>query len=169
MAKQLEGRAMANAGAATAKGPGGKAAGAPSAGGGPRVKFSIRIKIALAITALVVAVIITMAMYMRAGSSSLLRGEIISSAERETEHLAMVAEDAAKSNDDLSLLASVENMKKILKNIGREPYWGVFFIFIWYKNGFEVEGGHPMLHGFVRLKGRLERRSGFPVEKPWDG
>ncbi len=104
---------MANAGAATAKGPGGKAAGAPSAGGGPRVKFSIRIKIALAITALVVAVIITMAMYMRAGSSSLLRGEIISSAERETEHLAMVAEDAAKSNDDLSLLASVENLKKI--------------------------------------------------------
>ena len=59
---------------------------------------------------------------------------------------------------------SVENMKKILRNIGREPYWGVFFNFIWYKNGFEVEGGHPMIHGFIRFKGRLERRSGFPVE-----
>ncbi|OQA56074.1 MAG: Radical SAM superfamily protein [Candidatus Omnitrophica bacterium ADurb.Bin277] len=63
---------------------------------------------------------------------------------------------------------SVENMKSILKNIGREPYWGVFANFVWYKNGFTVEGGHPMLHGFFRLKGRSERRSGFPKEKLGD-
>lgn len=62
---------------------------------------------------------------------------------------------------------SIENMKNILKNVGREPYWGVLFNFIWYKNGFEVEGGHPMLHGFIRLKGRSERRSLYPVENRW--
>jgi len=30
-----------------------------------------------------------------------------------------------------------------------------------------VEGGHPMLHGFLRLKGRLERRSSFLIESQW--
>lgn len=63
---------------------------------------------------------------------------------------------------------SIENMKHILKNIGREPYWGVFANFVWYKNGFDVEGGHPMLHGFFRLKGRDERRRIFPREKRLD-
>ncbi len=63
---------------------------------------------------------------------------------------------------------SIENMKHILKNIGREPYWGVFANFVWYKNGFDVEGGHPMIHGFFRLKGRDERRRIFPREKRLD-
>lgn len=63
---------------------------------------------------------------------------------------------------------SIKNMKKILRNARREPYWGILFSFIWYKNGFDVEGGHPMLHGFIRLKGRLERRPGFPVEGRWE-
>lgn len=59
---------------------------------------------------------------------------------------------------------STDNMKKILKNSPRKAYWGIFFNFVWYKNGINVEGGHPMIHGFVRLKGRFERRSGYPVE-----
>jgi hypothetical protein len=40
----------------------------------------------------------------------------------------------------------------------------VFANFIWYKNSMLVEGGHPMIHGFVRWKGRRERRFELPRE-----
>ncbi|HPQ53101.1 MAG TPA: SpoIIE family protein phosphatase [Spirochaetota bacterium] len=79
----------------------------------PRVKFSIRFKLAFAIIALVSVIIITMAIYVRMDSSEMLRSEIISFAQRETEHLAIIAEDAYKSGDDLSLISSIENLKKV--------------------------------------------------------
>ena len=79
----------------------------------PRVKFSIRFKLASAIIALVSVIIITMALYVRMDSSEMLRTEIISFAQRETEHLAIIAEDAYKSGDDLSLISSIENLKKV--------------------------------------------------------
>lgn len=68
--------------------------------------------------------------------------------------------------DAWKVFYSTENMKRILsrENIRTENYWGVLMNFVWYKNGIDVEGGHPMIHGFVRLKGRQERRSGYPVE-----
>lgn len=58
----------------------------------------------------------------------------------------------------------VENMVRILKRAKTKRYWGIFSNFIWYKNAVEVEGGHPMVHGFFRLKGRHERRPDFPLE-----
>jgi len=58
----------------------------------------------------------------------------------------------------------VENMKRILQRVSAENYWSVFANFIWYKNATMVERGHPMVHGFVRLKGRLARRPGLPIE-----
>lgn len=63
---------------------------------------------------------------------------------------------------------SVANMKNILKKIHPVKYWKVFYNFIWYKNAFQVEGGHPMVHGFFRLKGRHHRRPNYPVEARWD-
>ncbi|MBI4711365.1 MAG: radical SAM protein [Candidatus Omnitrophica bacterium] len=63
---------------------------------------------------------------------------------------------------------STENMIKILaRDLKGDNYWGMFTNFIWYKNSFDVEGGHPMIHGFFRLKGRLERRPGYPIESRW--
>ena len=59
---------------------------------------------------------------------------------------------------------SVENMIRILKRAAARRYWGIFSNFVWYKNAVQVEGGHPMVHGFFRLKGRRERRPGYPVE-----
>lgn len=58
----------------------------------------------------------------------------------------------------------VENMVRILKRAKARRYWGIFSNFIWYKNAVEVEGGHPMVHGFFRLKGRRQRRPDFPLE-----
>ncbi len=62
---------------------------------------------------------------------------------------------------------SVENMQNALRNATPENYWGIFLNFVWYKNSVQVEKGHPMLHGFVRLKGRLERRPDYPLEGRW--
>lgn len=62
---------------------------------------------------------------------------------------------------------SVESMKEILKKVKPERYWGIFLNFVWYKNAFQVEGGHPMIHGFFRLKGRRSRRPTYAVETRW--
>ena len=63
---------------------------------------------------------------------------------------------------------SVENMKKILaRDLKADKYWGIFSHFMWSKNSIDVEGGHPMISGFFRLKGRLERRPGYPIEGLW--
>ncbi len=55
-------------------------------------------------------------------------------------------------------------MREVLSRANPENYWNIFCNFIWYKNAAIIEGGHPMIHGFFRLKDRTDRRSGFPVE-----
>ena len=62
---------------------------------------------------------------------------------------------------------SVQNMTRILRRVRPENYWAVFANFIWYKHSIEVEQGHPMLHGFLRFKGRRQRRPGLPLETRW--
>ncbi|HNX68963.1 MAG TPA: radical SAM protein [Candidatus Omnitrophota bacterium] len=62
---------------------------------------------------------------------------------------------------------NIENMKTIMRFARPDNYWGIFFNFVWYKNSIQVEGGHPMLHGFVRFKPRLDRRTGYPVDGRW--
>ncbi len=57
-----------------------------------------------------------------------------------------------------------EYMREVLMNANPENYWNIFNNFLWYKNSVAVEGGHPMLYGFFRLKERKERRPGFAVE-----
>ncbi len=59
---------------------------------------------------------------------------------------------------------SFDYMRQVLANAHPENYWNIFRNFLWYKNSALIEQGHPMLHGFFRLKDRKERRPGFPVE-----
>jgi hypothetical protein len=59
---------------------------------------------------------------------------------------------------------SFKYMKEVLSKANPENYWSIFCDFIWYKNSALIEGGHPMLHGFFRLKDRTDRRPGFAVE-----
>ncbi len=59
---------------------------------------------------------------------------------------------------------SFEYMKGVLAKANPENYWNIFRNFIWYKNAALIEGGHPMVHGFFRLKDRTDRRPGFAVE-----
>ena len=59
---------------------------------------------------------------------------------------------------------SFKYMKEVLSRAHPENYWNILCDFIWYKNSALIEGGHPMLHGFFRLKDRTDRRSGYAVE-----
>ena len=59
---------------------------------------------------------------------------------------------------------SFDYMKDVLSRANPENYRSIFFDFIWYKNSSLIEGGHPMIHGFFRIKDRTDRRPGFAVE-----
>jgi hypothetical protein len=57
-----------------------------------------------------------------------------------------------------------DHMRKVLARAKSEDYWNILIDFVWHKNSTMIEGGHPMIHGFFRIKDRTDRRSGFQVE-----
>jgi hypothetical protein len=57
-------------------------------------------------------------------------------------------------------------MRQVLANANPENYWNILRNFIWYKNSVQIECGHPMIHGFFRIKDRTDRRPGFAIESP---
>jgi hypothetical protein len=59
---------------------------------------------------------------------------------------------------------SFEYMRNVLMAAPPQNYWNIFRNFIWYRNSVMIEGGHPMIHGFLRIKDRKDRRRGFAVE-----
>jgi radical SAM superfamily enzyme YgiQ (UPF0313 family) len=59
---------------------------------------------------------------------------------------------------------SFNYMRDVLTRANPENYWNILGDFLWYKNSALIEGGHPMIHGFFRLKDRKDRRPGFAVE-----
>ena len=62
---------------------------------------------------------------------------------------------------------TTDSMKTVLARANDVTYWGLFKNFVWYKYSFAVEGTHPMITGFFRLKDRRQRRPGFEVESRW--
>ncbi|HVS73875.1 MAG TPA: radical SAM protein [Candidatus Acidoferrales bacterium] len=63
---------------------------------------------------------------------------------------------------------SFDNMKAVLLRSPRSSYWNNFLRFLWYKNSVMTEGRHPMMCGFFRLKGRRNRRPGYPILSRWE-
>jgi radical SAM superfamily enzyme YgiQ (UPF0313 family) len=59
---------------------------------------------------------------------------------------------------------SFNYMKEVLSRANPENYWNIFCDFVWYRNSALIEGGHPMIHGFFRLKNRTDRRPGYAIE-----
>lgn len=61
---------------------------------------------------------------------------------------------------------SKENMIRILSRWKHSPktYWNLMSVFFWYKNAAVIEGEHPMIAGFFRLKDRLSRRPGYAID-----
>lgn len=61
---------------------------------------------------------------------------------------------------------SFEHMRRILLAQNRGTYWAVLKNLIWYRAAM-MEGAHPMLTGFFRLKDRRSRRGTFAIEHRW--
>jgi radical SAM superfamily enzyme YgiQ (UPF0313 family) len=62
---------------------------------------------------------------------------------------------------------SLKNMKQLLRQGSPVNYWNNFLRFLWYKNSIQTERRHPMMCGFFRLKGRKNRRPGYPILSRW--
>ncbi len=61
-----------------------------------------------------------------------------------------------------------DNMRAVLRRaVSPNQYWDMFRNFIWYHHSACIEKGHPMITGFFRLKGRRNRRPGYPIESRW--
>jgi radical SAM superfamily enzyme YgiQ (UPF0313 family) len=58
---------------------------------------------------------------------------------------------------------STDHMRAALLRQNPHTYWGLFKCFLWYRAAM-IEGTHPMVTGFVRLKDRRSRRPGWPIE-----
>ena len=71
---------------------------------------------------------------------------------------------AASYREAWKTFYSFNYMRDVLSQANPENYWNIFFDFLWYKNSALIEGGHPMIHGFFRLKNRTDRRPGVAVE-----
>jgi len=61
---------------------------------------------------------------------------------------------------------SYAHMRRSLLRQNPHTYWAVLKNLIWYRSGM-IEGAHPMITGFFRLKDRRSRRSTFPIERRW--
>ncbi|GIX47132.1 MAG: hypothetical protein KatS3mg131_1343 [Candidatus Tectimicrobiota bacterium] len=62
---------------------------------------------------------------------------------------------------------SFDNLRAILQRASPAMYWNVFKNLVWYKSAALIEGNHPMMTGFFRLKGRTARRPGYPILGHW--
>ena len=76
----------------------------------------------------------------------------------------MSAEEwTAAYRDAWTSFYSFEHMRHALLRQNPHTYWGMFKCFLWYRASM-MEGTHPMVTGFFRLKDRLSRRPGLPIE-----
>ncbi len=58
---------------------------------------------------------------------------------------------------------SFDSMRLMLSRANYRTYWGLLKNYIWYRSAM-IEGAHPMISGFLRLKDRTQRRRGIAVE-----
>ncbi|TMA12593.1 MAG: radical SAM protein, partial [Deltaproteobacteria bacterium] len=82
-------------------------------------------------------------------------------------HPHMTAEEWTEAYEEAwTSFYSKENMIRILSrwNHNAKVYWNLMMVFFWYKNAALIEKEHPMIAGFFRLKERLSRRPGFPID-----
>jgi radical SAM superfamily enzyme YgiQ (UPF0313 family) len=80
--------------------------------------------------------------------------------------LMSAGEWTAAYRDAWTAFYSFDHMRRALLRQNPHTYWGMFKCFLWYRASM-VEGSHPMVTGFFRLKDRRSRRPGWPVESRW--
>jgi hypothetical protein len=72
----------------------------------------------------------------------------------------------AAYRDAWTAFYTFDHMRDALLRQNPHTYWGLLKCFLWYRAAM-IEGAHPMVTGFVRLKDRQSRRAGLPIEPRW--
>jgi hypothetical protein len=81
-----------------------------------------------------------------------------------TDHPLMSREEwTAAYRDAWRTFYTFDHMTRALRRQNPHTYWGMFKCFLWYRAAM-IEGAHPMVTGFFRLKDRSSRRPGLPIE-----
>jgi hypothetical protein len=84
-----------------------------------------------------------------------------------TRHPLMTGDEWTRAyRDAWTAFYSFDHMRAALLRQNARTYWGLFKCFLWYRASM-IEGAHPMVTGFVRLKDRRSRRPGLPIEARW--
>jgi radical SAM superfamily enzyme YgiQ (UPF0313 family) len=84
-----------------------------------------------------------------------------------TSHPRMTKRDWERAFQDAWVgFYSRDHMRQSLLRQNPHTYWAVLKNLIWYRSAM-IEGAHPMVTGFFRLKDRTSRRTGFPIERRW--
>ncbi len=78
-----------------------------------KVRFGLRLKFSLAIILLVSVIIGIMTFYFIREEAGLLKEQIMQFAERETEHLANIAQEAISQKDELPMVAAIRDLKEV--------------------------------------------------------
>jgi radical SAM superfamily enzyme YgiQ (UPF0313 family) len=73
------------------------------------------------------------------------------------------AEWTAAYRDAWTSFYSFDHMRRALLRQNPHTYWRLFKCLVWYRASM-LEGSHPMVTGFYRLKDRWSRRPGLPIE-----
>jgi hypothetical protein len=76
------------------------------------------------------------------------------------------SEWTAAYRDAWAAFYTFDHMRDALLRQNPHTYWGLLKCFLWYRASM-IEGAHPMVTGFVRLKDRRSRRPGQPIEPRW--
>ena len=79
-------------------------------------------------------------------------------------HARMRAAEWKRAYDDAwTMFYTTEHMRAALQRQPARTYWSLLKVFVWYRASM-IEGAHPMVTGFFRLKDRRSRRPGWPLE-----
>jgi radical SAM superfamily enzyme YgiQ (UPF0313 family) len=82
-------------------------------------------------------------------------------------HQRMSRDEWARAfRDAWTAFYSFEHMRGALLRQNPYTYWPLLKTLLWYRAAM-IEGAHPMITGFFRLKDRRSRRPSFPIERPW--
>lgn len=78
-----------------------------------KVRFGLRLKFSLAIILLVSVIIGIMTFYFIREEAALLKEQVMQFAERETEHLATIAQESISQKDELPLVAAIRDLNEV--------------------------------------------------------
>jgi sigma-B regulation protein RsbU (phosphoserine phosphatase) len=81
--------------------------------GSHAIRFNLKMKLSLVMILMTILVIVSMAFYFINNQSKILLNDIMNLAERETDHLSYTTKEALSTDDELTIISALDNIKKL--------------------------------------------------------